>query len=269
MDHPDLSGGPLPLYHRLYLVLRQQIEDGRFPSDIPLPSEFQLSRQHGVSRITVRRTMDILSADGLVERSRGRGTFARVGRAKPGVNHLTGLADNLSSYAAYTTVTLHSFEYVAAPPGIAEALVLRCGASVQKAVRTRSRDGVPVSLLVTHVPDDLGRSFTPEDLQGCSLIRLLERAGARAESANSWLTAKLADPVSAPLLDVQVGQPLIAVTRITADAGNRPVEHLDALYRPDQYKVHLTMSREAGGSPNSWRYEHETLGGRSDAPSPA
>lgn len=256
MDRDDQGAGPVPLYHRLYLVLRQQIEDGRFPGEMPLPGELEISKQHGVSRITVRRTMEMLTADGLIERRRGRGTFARSGAlGTPIAGQLSGLADNLSSYAEHTSVALHSFEYIPASPAVAGLLEIPEGEPVQKAVRTRSRDGVPVSLLTSHVPAALGRTYSREELASGSLIRLLERGGARIDSAESSITAKLADAFSAPLLNVQVGQPLIALTRTVRDETRRPTEYLNALYRPDQYEVRLSMSRDGTGSPNLWRYE--------------
>ena len=258
MVRDDQGAGPVPLYHRLYLVLRQQIEDGRFPAEMPLPGELEISKQHGVSRITVRRTMEMLTADGLIERRRGRGTFARSGALGTPINgQLSGLADNLSSYAEHTAVTLHSFEYIPASPMVAATLEIEEGGSVQKAVRTRSRDGVPVSLLTTHVPAALGRTYSREELASGSLIRLLERGGARVDSAESTITARLADVFSAPLLNVQVGQPLIGLTRTVRDEMRRPIEYLGALYRPDQYEVRLSMSRDGSGSPNLWRYQHK------------
>lgn len=264
MDRDDQGAGPVPLYHRLYLVLRQQIEDGRYPAERPLPGELEISRQHGVSRITVRRTMEMLTADGLIDRRRGRGTFARPGAlARAGAlgtritGQLSGLADNLSSYAEHTSVALHSCETIPASHAIAEILELVLGSPVQKAVRTRSREGVPVSLLTTHVPAALGRTYTREELASGSLIRLLERGGARVDSAQSTITAKLADTFSAPLLGIRAGQPLIALTRTVRDETGRPIEALSSLYRPDQYEVRLSMSRDGSGSPNLWRYEQK------------
>lgn len=254
-----LAAGPVPLYHRLYLVLRQQIEEGRFPADAPLPGEIEISRRHGVSRITVRRTMDMLTAEGFVERLRGRGTFVRAGvrsgLAGRATRHLSGLADNLSSYAAYTTVALHALEELPAPPAIARALGIEPGTPVQRAVRTRGREGVPVSYLVTHVPADLGRTFTRAELEAGSLIRLLERGGRPVDSAQTTITSKLAEGDAAALLKVEVGQPLIATTRLVFDTEGRAIEHLAALYRPDQYEIRLDLARDGSGSSNLWRYE--------------
>jgi GntR family transcriptional regulator len=65
----------VPLYHRIYLLLLQNIIDQTFPPDHPMPPEADLCRQMGVSRITLRNALGRLEQAGLVHRQRGRGTF--------------------------------------------------------------------------------------------------------------------------------------------------------------------------------------------------
>ena len=65
---------PTPLYHRVYAVMRERIVNGYYPDNVPVPSEAELSGSFGVSRITVRKAMEMLSAEGLITRMRGRGT---------------------------------------------------------------------------------------------------------------------------------------------------------------------------------------------------
>ena len=63
---------PLPKYHQIYLVLREQLHEGRFAHG--LPGELALMRQFGVARVTVRRALQQLAGEGLIARERGRGT---------------------------------------------------------------------------------------------------------------------------------------------------------------------------------------------------
>ena len=65
------------LYHRVFLVLRDQIDSGRYPPGSILPSELEVCREFGVSRVTSRRAMAELEAAGVVFRQQGRGTFVR------------------------------------------------------------------------------------------------------------------------------------------------------------------------------------------------
>jgi GntR family transcriptional regulator len=73
VDHLD----PTPLYEQLAVVLRQMIKSGQIQPRDPVPSESQLQQEHGVSRGTVRRALDILRDEGLVVTIAGRGTFVK------------------------------------------------------------------------------------------------------------------------------------------------------------------------------------------------
>lgn len=66
---------PLPKYHQIYLVLREQLQEGRYDVD-GVPGEHALAAQFQVARITIRKAMEMLVADGLVSRRPGLGTLA-------------------------------------------------------------------------------------------------------------------------------------------------------------------------------------------------
>jgi DNA-binding GntR family transcriptional regulator len=63
---------PLPKYHQIYLVLREQLEEGRFADG--MPGELALMQQFSVARVTVRRALERLASEGLIAREAGRGT---------------------------------------------------------------------------------------------------------------------------------------------------------------------------------------------------
>ena len=65
------EGLPTPLYHQIYLVLRNKIIDGEFVDGDLLPGEERTARSCGVSRITAKRALNELAEDGLVVRERG------------------------------------------------------------------------------------------------------------------------------------------------------------------------------------------------------
>jgi GntR family transcriptional regulator len=242
-----------PLHHQVYVVLRQQILDRHYPSDKAMPSEHRLEELFGVSRITIRRALDRLASEGLIVRRHGKGTFAQAVLAPPPIQtNLRGMLENLIAMGLKTHVELIDFGYLAATPEIAALLELEDGALVQKAVRVRSFDGTPFSFLTTHIPEAIGRSFAAEDLREKPLLALLERAGAEVSQADQTITAKLADTRVAPLLQVELGAALLCVKRLVRDQNDRPVELLEALYRPDIYEYQMTMSRAKQGATGVW-----------------
>ncbi|HUD28473.1 MAG TPA: GntR family transcriptional regulator, partial [Novosphingobium sp.] len=64
----------IPLYHQIYLTLRDEITRGDRPFGSPVPTEMELAENYDVSRITARRALDELATGGFVARRRRLGT---------------------------------------------------------------------------------------------------------------------------------------------------------------------------------------------------
>jgi GntR family transcriptional regulator len=247
---PTAPDDPMPLYHRIYMVLREKILDHSYPHDKPLPSEVKFAEQFAVSRITIRKTLERLEREGLILRQRGRGTFAT-----PPVGHqavqadVRGLVENLLAMGLRTKVQVCEFGYVPAPPAIAAEMEIAPGTVVQKAVRVRHYKRRPFSYAVTYVPEDIGRTYTQKDMMKTPLLRLFDLAGVKVSGAYQRVTARAADSTVAPLLDLEIGAPLVCMTRVVRDQNGRVVERIRALYRPDLYSfdMHLTLTESPGG----------------------
>lgn len=156
---------PTPLYHQVYLVLRNKILSGDFGFDETVPGEQETTEMFGVSRITAKRALNELADGGFVKRERGRGTRVIYRAPTPPVEaSVEGLLENLLTMGLETQVDLLSFDYV--KPNIDIRQILQCSddAQVQKAVRVRRLEGEPFSFLTTYVPENVGRSYTRDDL---------------------------------------------------------------------------------------------------------
>ena len=246
---------PLPKYHQIYLVLREQLHEGRFAQG--LPGELVLMQQFGVARVTVRRALQQLADEGLVARERGRGTRP-LAAGEPGTaaraktTQLAGLLENIISMTQNTTVRVLEVATVGASGEVAQALQLAPGAAVQKAVRVRSTREGPLSFITTWVPGDLAHHFGRRELARKPILVLLEEAGVRMGGAQQTISARLADAQVATHLGVAVGSALLAVRRVIHDDGGRPVQWLHGLYRPDRYEYQMQLSRVGDIAAKVW-----------------
>ena len=245
------ASGPVTLYHRVYTILRERIVSGVYPVDQPLPGEIDFAAAFGVSRVTMRRALDGLVRDGLIVRNRGRGSFpqARTGR-EPVRATVSGLLDNIIAMGLKTSVRIISLDTIEAPPDVAAAMRLGAGDRVQKAVRVRSLDGAPLSMMTTFVPEAVA-SFTRRQLSDTPMLKLLEAAGVNVSHADQTITARLADAVVAPLLDVGYGTALLAVNRLVRDEAGRALQLLRGMYRPDRYEYRMSLDR-SGDAARVW-----------------
>lgn len=250
-----MSKNPLPLYHQVYLLLKQRLAGGGFAGEAPMPGENALAAEYGVSRLTIRRSLDALEADGLIERRQGRGTFAAdrkgwVDAPQAGAG-MDALMQHLSNMGMQTQVKLVSLAVMPAPAAVAAAMELAPGASVQHSVRVRSYEGVPFSHLETYVPGDIGARIRKADLNSRPLLAIFRELGVRVARAEQSISAELADPQLAAALEVPVGSALLTLRRLVRDDAGRPVEWLLARYRPDRYEYRMDMqAHETRGEPN-------------------
>lgn len=237
-----------PLYHQIFLILRNKILSGEYPDGSFLPSEAELSTTFGVSRITTKRALNEIAEAGFAVRQRGRGTRVRyTGGGTIVSGGVQGLLDSLRANSV-TPPKVLEFGEVFAPPDAAAALHLDAGSTVQRAVRVfADRKGLPYSHLTTFVPGAIGRKWTLKDLARHSLVALIERSGTPIESAEQVITATLADADLAAALQVEFGSPLLRVVRTVYTRKEVPVEYLVALYPPERYQVIMSLTKEGDG----------------------
>ncbi|MDX2236824.1 MAG: GntR family transcriptional regulator [Hyphomonadaceae bacterium] len=253
---PDLidEDSPTPLYHQVYLALRERIRSGVYPTGSLLPGEQELVRVMGVSRITVKRALNELAAGGFVARHRGRGTSVTFNAAAPVVKgSFENLFESLKLMGLGTEVELLDVAEVDADDALADLMGLEPGAPLQRAVRLRKIEGAPFSYLVTHVPADIARRFPTAELAKTPLLELLERAGFVAVEAEQWISACAADPETAKALGLASGAPVLEIKRIMRDQEGRVVEALQGHYRPERFQHHMKLTRRRRRGRDEWR----------------
>jgi len=190
---------PLSKYHQIYLVLREQLQEGRFVHG--LPGELELARQFDVGRVTVRRALEQLVDERLIVREVGRGTRittraeqgdTRAGKAPPGTpaTRLSGLLENIVSVSRDTKVKVIEWRVIHASHEMAEALRIAENEQVRKAVRRRSSDAGPVSHITTWVPETLVHGFGRAELTRKPMLELLEESGIDLGRAVQTISAR-------------------------------------------------------------------------------
>lgn len=248
IDAALLSGDlPTPLYHQVYLVLRERIQSGDYGAGETLPGEQDLARAFDVSRITVKRALNELAANNLVSRHRGRGTIVNSGGVIPLISgSFETLITSLRAMGLATEAELLDVADEPADAAVAGRLGLVVGAPVQRAVRLRKLQGEPFSHLTTYVPAAIAARYTIDDLRTVPLLTLLERAGAGAVAAEQWLTATAATPRIAQSLDVPSGSPVLRIERVMRGADGGAVQMIVGHYRPDRFQYHMKSQRQTG-----------------------
>jgi GntR family transcriptional regulator len=262
------AGGALraPRYHQVYVTVRSWVQDGTYGPGAQIPTEPELGRIFGVSRITVRKAIEELAREGWVVRRQGRGTFARFrGGARPVALDLRTVMDQVSELAAATGVRDHRVAEVDPDEETRAALGLTAAARVRRETHVRLLGDAPLGLITTFVPLDVAARLGDGASRGQPMFMLLEASGLRVAGADQYLGATLAGVEAAQALGVAVGAPLLRLVRVVRDDSGRAVERVVALYRADAYQYHMRLEVRPGrrAGPRARSVAHAAGGRRS------
>jgi GntR family transcriptional regulator len=231
------------LHHQVFSVLRSGIVSGRYPMGSYLPGEDVLTRDFGVSRATIRRAMQSLELEKLIERKQGRGTlviYSGVG-VLPMSQHMRRFGDPNEN----SSVDVREFGYVLPPPDVAGDLGVEPGEQVLRTVRLRSAKGVPLRILINHLPRAIGTHFRAEDLIANTMLEALQMYGVACFRVEDEFSAVLADQATAVMLDVRIGAALIESKRLFFDQARRPICHQLTLMPPDRTRFRQVIEADA------------------------
>lgn len=236
-----LEHGPVPLYYQLEQHLRSRISADEFAPGAPLPTEDQICKEYKVSRITVRRALDGLQRQGLIERRRGLGSF--VLEKRPGINsQLTGSLTEFLAKAGSLNTSSIGIEEANPPSSIRKQLDLSAGERATLLRTIGFLDDMPVAYLEIWLPTDIGSKLRREDLDGdLPVIRSVERvAKARVTRAEQTIEPGHAGEEAARHLHIDPQAPILHVRRIYF-AGDRPIELANVRYHPDRYRYAIEL----------------------------
>lgn len=152
----------IPLYQQLSETVKQQIMDGHFQEGDQLPTEAEFSQQFGVSRITVRKAIEILADDGIVVRKQGIGTFVACKRLNRVMkNQVISFTEMSRMDGHEPSAELISVDWIKPNASLIRHLRVDENEQVLRIVRLRKNDGEVVMIEENFYPKKL--SFLLEE----------------------------------------------------------------------------------------------------------
>jgi GntR family transcriptional regulator len=232
------------LYPQVEATLREMIEDVEYGPGDKIPPERELSEMLGVSRMTVRRAIENLVKQGMLERHSTTGTFVRqpqvIRRLHQEYNK--GLSQELSEEGIEPGSQLITFKKIRAPRKIAGYLNLRIGQFVVSLCRLRLADEQPFCVETAYLPVDLVPDLTADDFnKEISLYKILrERYDIIVASSEGTLKLSHTTPDEARLLRLEVGAPVLFRSAVSFDKSGNPIEYSKSVNHPEAVVFHTT-----------------------------
>lgn len=241
------STSPVPLYHRVYSVLRQRVDTGEYAPGSQLPTEDDLVAEFDVSRATVRQAVGELVSAGLVSRRQGRGTFVLDEHHHRLGQRFTGNLGDLIREGRRTTFSNVTIDHEREVPArIARELRLSSNRATLVR-RTRLLDGVPFGYTEDYFTPTVGRLLDGADLSASIPRDLLAENGHDIASAMQTIRAQLADVNVSDALSIPFGSAALFVERLSFDAAGTPLVFVQSWYRGDMYEFQASLGKQEDG----------------------
>lgn len=228
-------------YGVLAQSLREQILSGSLAGGAQLPTERELCARSGVSRITVRRALQILEEEALVVRRQGNGTFvcSRASRKIPIVN--VDFSRSVRRHAPELQRSVQAQAWRTADPDVATALGIPAGERVLYVRRADVMGGRIVAVDEAHLVGRFADRLTEGDLAAVAFLERWQGAqGITLDYESQTIEALAAAGPLAAWLGVRKGSPVLKETNVVYLPGGRAAGLFVSYYRHEYYQFNST-----------------------------
>jgi GntR family transcriptional regulator len=216
-------------YQEIADALRDRVSTGELSAGRLLPSEAELSRTYGASRVTVRRALEVLREAGLVDSRQGFGWFVAADPVRQALGRLGTIESQLAAEGVHSERRVLDFRFVAAPARVRELLGSE---TVLRVRRLNLADGQPFALVTVWCPERYGAELSRADVERSPFYELI---GVELGGAVQTIGAAAASGHDAELLGVPPGSPVLRCERVTSSTAGQPV-----LVSEHVFPAHLT-----------------------------
>ena len=229
-----------PKYLRIYAELRDRITSGQWPAGSSLPPQRDLAGEFGVSIMTLRQALQLLTDEGLVAARHGSGTYVAA-RYEYDLGHLRSFAADLAGQGAEISTRLLATEIITPP----EQVGARLGgpAQVLHLRRLRLAGGRPLIVQTSYLPLPLAADLDPAELARRGLYTVLAGHGLAVTRAAETISPGVLGALEAGYLDRPAGSPALLSHRVSFTAAGLAVVDDHAVLPGDS--VAVTANRTA------------------------
>lgn len=224
------DGAP-PIYHQIKEILMRDIRTD-YQAGEKLPSEGELAMKFGVNRHTLRRAIDDLVKDGMVERRHGVGVIVVQPSIDYAIGQNTRFTATLASHGHSTTSKVLSMATIPAQGGVANRLKLALGAPVIHIETLRFVDEQPFCVIAHFLPNEHCEAVLTA-YAGGSLHECLEKHyGYSLYRTESLVSAILPEPEDVRHLNMPRHEPALRVKSVNVCADRQiPIEYAVTRFR--------------------------------------
>ncbi|MEJ6079669.1 GntR family transcriptional regulator [Vibrio sp. 1-Bac 57] len=232
-----------PRYLQISDELITQIDDGTLLPGAMLPTESELQKKFGVSRVTIRKSMKILVDKDLLYRVRGSGTYVKSAKAQHNAFQLNGFYEEVSAQGKQPSSKLLTFELIESDIFIANKLGLNEGDEVYSIIRLRLIDGEPEILEHTFMPVSIFPDLSIQAIRDSKYEYVEKIKGLKIKLSRQSAKPELVTKEIANNLNIEAGHPVIRVDSVGELSDGRLFEYTEHYFRVYQYSFDFVSYR--------------------------
>lgn len=231
------------LYSQIKEKIEQEIRIGKYKSGDSLPPEFQLCKDYGVSRTTIRLALQQLELEGRIHKVQGKGTFVSKPKIKQSLSSSTkGFGEQMLDQGLKPRSNVLSLKVIPADSLLAEFLQINEVDPISQLIRVRFADDEPLQYEISYIPWKIAPGLDIEDCQGSLFQLLREQYEVQILRTMEFIEPILATEKISQYLNIPIGTPMFSVETITFNMDNIPVEYSKAVFRGDRSKFTVERS---------------------------
>lgn len=232
-----------PKYLQIAEQLINQIDNGELPAGSILPTEGELQKEFKVSRVTIRKSMQVLVSKDLLFRQRGSGTYVKKRKACHNAFQLKGFVEEVSKQGKTPGSRLLTFEMIRSNAQIAEKLDLEQGDEVYSIRRLRLIDGEPEILEHTYMPVNLFPDLSINIMRTSKYDYIEKEKGLKIKLSRQSAKPEILTGEIARELNIEDGQPVIRVDSVGELEDGTAFEFTIHYFRVYQYSFDFVSIR--------------------------
>lgn len=205
---------PAPIYLRIKQLIQKKIYDGSWKVNDKIPSESELVKQLGCSRMTINRALRELTAEGLLVRVQGVGSFVAEGQGHTALFQIHNIADEIRARNHQYYAKILVLEQIQANLEQSTLMQLREGHPLFHSVIVHFENDIPVQIENRWVDALLIPHYLQQDFNQITPNAYL-MAEAPISEGEHIVEAILATPEEAKLLKIQKTEPCLRIRRRT------------------------------------------------------
>ncbi|MEE6264013.1 GntR family transcriptional regulator [Plantactinospora sonchi] len=238
----DFSRSAVARYIQLSTLFRRRIDSGEWAVGAQIPTVDQLATEFSVARATVRQALDVLEADGVIERFRAKGTFV-TGRSRQTLWHEipTDWSGLLLSPEG-VSIEILGVSHGTLPPLVPHEIG-NLAPSYRRISRRHSRNRQVYYKGDAYVDERLAERFSDEALATKTTLRMLkDLEGLTIAEVHQTLTVGMADVLLAETFDIPLNAPVVHIGRTAVDDSGTVIFVGDGVYRGDVIRLDVKVT---------------------------